>query len=95
MASKTGITHWFYFPDEQVARNAAKALTGEGYSIRVDGPDPENYRTDWLVRAARATQHAAQDIFTQGEQMEKIAKAFGGAYDGNEIGPLTIKKGAA
>jgi hypothetical protein len=69
----------FYFRKERDARSAEAILTGSGYAVRVNEPDPQN--VDWLLVAYGKTSLApeAADVL-----LRRWTEDAGGEYGGSE-----------
>ncbi|HWX56193.1 MAG TPA: ribonuclease E inhibitor RraB [Verrucomicrobiae bacterium] len=74
------VEHYFYFPTQSAADEAAKPLLARGWSVTVK---PGADGTDWL---ALATQPARGDeeMWPLWEELTELAAEFGGNYDGFE-----------
>lgn len=73
-------THWAYFEKEAEVRACMAELKGL-YRLRLDGPDEEIERDEWLLRVGQ--------IFGDGEKdwrskIQEPVERHGGIYDGGE-----------
>ena len=71
---------YLYFPEETAAREAGRRLERAGYSVEVDLAPDEDDR--WLALATKRVPRG--DLDNVEEQMEGLAQALGGDYDGLE-----------
>jgi hypothetical protein len=84
------VRHYLYFPDEQAARRAAKALGGQGFSVDVElNHDAEL----WRVAAQHVIRAEATVIGQVVSQLTHLARSFGGELDRRaNIGPRHVDK---
>jgi hypothetical protein len=81
--SEIPYTHWFYFPTEERANDAADELKQHGFLTGVDPREDE-----WLMRAAKSVD--VDDLLDRHDSMEMVAERHGGQYDGGESGWLAL-----
>lgn len=73
------LLHYFYFPEQTAANDAAGALESLGYSVEVRHGA---FRGNWLVRARRCGTPPGDMT----EECGQLAQQYGGEYDGWENG---------
>lgn len=71
--------HYLYFPDEEAARRAAAAIADDGLQPVVELTAVGD---DWLVRVSGGRSEFEEAT----KHLERVAKDFGGHYDGWESG---------
>ena len=70
---------FLYFPDEASANAAAADIREQGFVVEVR---PAAEGTDWLCFAVKTMVPAHEDVVAVGRELNAIAGAYGGEYDG-------------
>lgn len=78
--SKFRVTHYLYFPAEDLARGAVEELTNHGFEASTE---PSRDTKDWLVLAKHGLQTPGT-METFRALAERAAEAHAGRYDGSE-----------
>ena len=73
------VEHFLYFPRRRWAQQAARQLRHLGYEVEVSESATEG---SWLVLARCQMLPTEENIDTVAEQLQELAEAFGGEYDG-------------
>jgi len=73
------VEHFLYFPRRRWAQQAARQLRQLGYEVEVSEGATEG---SWLVLARCQMLPTEENIDTVAEQLQELAEAFGGEYDG-------------
>ncbi len=80
-SAEAGMQHFLYFPRKRDAEAAARELRSRGYSVKVSkGADEQS----WLTLAVKAVPQDRAEMDEVRDEMEFLAKQFGGEYDGWE-----------
>jgi hypothetical protein len=87
-SSPLAVDHYLYFPTRKQAKRAASRLRSMGYAVRTEEPGDAQERaaeTSWLVLASHSLEpEDALAVHRMSRELEGLAKAEGGAYDGYE-----------
>ena len=75
------VRFYFYFGDEETARNAASVLQVKGYGVEMS--PPREGIPEWGVQATGIPE--AEDLEDADEALRSWAARLGGEYDGHEI----------
>lgn len=75
------IDHYLYFPDKAVAERASQVLLGRKYTVDVR---PAARGREWLVFVSHTCVLTPEIVAGTISEMESLAAAFGGEYDGWE-----------
>ena len=75
------VDFYLYFGDQAAAESAAKSLEAKAYATDV-GPNEDG---EWEVMASKNTKITAANLDAMEREMERVAKAEKGEYDGLEI----------
>jgi hypothetical protein len=79
--SSDDVRFFFYFEDEDAARQAGSRLEDKGYAAKVTPPDAQI--AQWSVIASGVPD--TLDVATADDLFAPWAAALGGEYDGHEI----------
>jgi hypothetical protein len=86
--SPLSVDHYLYFPTRKQAKRAASRVTRLGYAVRTEGPGDAQVRAaekSWLVLASHSLEpEDALAVQRISRELEGLAKAEGGEYDGYE-----------
>lgn len=73
--------YFLYFPKEANAKEVSERLQSRGFSVEVSKDAREE---NWLVLATKAPPRSGEEMDILRDEMESLAKQFGGDYDGWE-----------
>jgi hypothetical protein len=86
--SPLAVDHYLYFPTRKQAKRAASRLESMGYAVRNAEPGYAQKRAaenSWLVLASHSLEpEDALAVHRISRELEDLAKAEGGEYDGYE-----------
>jgi regulator of RNase E activity RraB len=84
------VEHYLLFPFVSQAQGAAEELRGQGYAVGFDRDFEED---EWTLVAARQMPVSVRSLRQIRDQMEKLAGARGGSYDGWNVRLEGIESG--